>query len=481
MSELLCLVGVWLCTFLMHSTLLLGVVALLDRFHCVKSNNALEILWRVAIVGGLVTTTFQCLGKHSHWLAAPGFTLGQWMVGDRQAINEPVFEAKVPNEINNSTVVVLLPSKIEFGAPKKTPRGTDLTYAYAERFALCFTSVFTLIWFVGAMMNSTYLVWRGIQARSELKSRMFVDMSLLSDFRPFPESSKKLPSQTIAVSDRIEGPVALPNGEIVFPRWIFESLTAKHQQAIYAHELAHQVRRDPIWLIFLHLLNAVLWIQPFHWLARRRLAHLAELQADAWAARKLSNARILAESLYSCAERMIAPPEISFGCSFTSKGALIERIDCLLDGTAMSKPKCPYITQLVAASALAFAMFLMPGCNVDTEMAYHSGQKITVTKQGDGKMGEATIRKANLLVKLTHTGTLKLTADNDDVEALENGGQFKLAESKGNVKRLYTVTTDKLGAVKRSYSLNGKETSIDENVQTWFADALQRTVQESGF
>ena len=178
---------------------------------------------------------------------------------------------------------------------------------------------------------------------------------------------------------------------------------------------------------------------------------------------------------------MIAPPKLSFGCSFSSKGALVERIDCLLDGTAMAKPKRPYLTQLVAACTLVFAMCLMPGCNVDTEMAYRSGQKISVTKQGDGKKGEATIRRANLFVKLTHNGTLKLTADNDDVEALENGGQFKLAESQGNTKRIYTVTTDQLGVVKRFYSLNGRETPVDENVQAWFAGALQRTVRESGF
>lgn len=480
MGDFLCLVGTWLCTYLMHSTLLLGGVALLDRFRCVKSTTALEILWRVAIVGGLVTTTFQSLGKNHHWLGVPEFSLGQWLAGDREAIHERVFVTQVPSENINSTVVVHLPSKIEFGEPKISPRGTDLTYAYAERFAFRFTSVLTLIWLVGSMMKTSGLVWLGLKAKSELKNRTIVDTSRLSDFESIAESSKLL-SPTIAVSDRIDGPIALPNGEIVFPRWIFDSLTPQHQQAIYAHELAHQVRRDPIWLLFLHLLNAVLWIQPFLRLARRRLAHLAELQADAWAARRLSNARILAESLYVCAERMIATPKISFGCSFTSKGALVERVDCLLDGTAMAKSKRPYLTQFVAASTLVFAMFLMPGCNVDTEMAYRSGQKVSVTKQGDGKMGEATIRKANLFIKLTHNGALKLTADNDDVEALENDGKFKLAESQGNAKRVYTVTTDKLGVVKRSYSLNGKETPIDENVQTWFADALQRTVRESGF
>ena len=99
MSELLCLVGAWLCTYLMHSTLLLGGVALLDRFRCVKSTTALEILWRTAIVGGLVTTTIQFSGKNLLWLGAPEFSLGQWMVGDRESINETVSETKIPSEI----------------------------------------------------------------------------------------------------------------------------------------------------------------------------------------------------------------------------------------------------------------------------------------------------------------------------------------------------------------------------------------------
>ncbi len=204
MVDLLCVVGVWLCTYLMHSTLLLGGVALLDRFRCVKSITALEILWRVAIVGGLVTTTFQFSGKNLHRLGVPGFSLGQWMMGDREAINEPVFETKVPNENLNSTVVVHLPSKIDFGASKNSSRQTDLTYAYAERIALRFTSVLTLIWFVGAMMKTSCLVWLGLQARSELKSRTFVEPPLLSNFQPLPESSK-LPSPKIAVTDRIDG------------------------------------------------------------------------------------------------------------------------------------------------------------------------------------------------------------------------------------------------------------------------------------
>lgn len=473
-------VGAWLCTYLVHSTLLLGGVALLDRIRCVKSTTALEFLWRVAIVGGLMTTTFQVSGKYLQWPGAAGYSLGQWMVGDREATHRLASEAELPSENENSTLVVHSPSKNEFAASKISLHGQDLTYAYAERFALRFTSALAWIWLIGAFMKTSCLVGLGLQARSELKDRTIVDASHLRGLH-LPSGASQWPSPIVAVTDRIEGPVALPNGEIVFPQWIFDSLTAEQRQAIYAHELAHQVRRDPIGLLCLHLLNAVLWIQPLHRLARLRLAHLAELQADAWAARGLSNARTLAESLYICAERMISPRKMAFGCSFSAKGPLVERIDCLLEGTAMSEPKRPYWAPLLAASVLALAMFAVPGCNVDSEMAFRSGQSISVTRHDGGKMGEVTIRRANLFVKLTHTGKFQLTADSDEVETLENGGEFKLAESQGNIKRVYTIEADKLGVVTRSYSLNGKEAPIDENVQAWFADALQRTVRESGF
>lgn len=464
----------------MHSTILLSGVALLDRLHCVKSNIALEKLWRSAILGGLITTTFQVSFKQPHWIDSTGYSLGQWIAVSQGIHDEFELEGIIHNENLNSTSVAHLPPKIEFEIPNSPLRPMDLTYAYTERFALLFTLGLTLIWIVGAIMNTFSLVWLGLQARSRLKNRKILKGSMKRDFDLIHDSSE-LHSLKIAVTDRIEGAVALPNGEIVFPQWIFDSLTVQHRQAIYAHELAHLIRRDPIWLLFLHLLNSILWLQPFHRTARKRLVHLAELQADAWAARKLSNPRILAETLCVCAERMSSPSSTSLGCTFSSSSALVERIDCLLDGTAMTSSRQPYVTQWAAASILAFAMFLMPGCKVDTEMAYRSGERISVTKHGDGRKGEASIRRANLFVKLSHNGRLKLTADNDDVETLEDGGQFKLTESRGSAKRIYTVTSNKLGVVSRSYLLNGKEMPIDENVQKWFANALQRTVRESGF
>ncbi len=57
MSEWLSLIGVWLVTYLMHSTILLGGVGLSDYFRCIRSNTTLERFWRVAMIAGLVTAT----------------------------------------------------------------------------------------------------------------------------------------------------------------------------------------------------------------------------------------------------------------------------------------------------------------------------------------------------------------------------------------------------------------------------------------
>lgn len=483
MGEPLSFAGVWLVTYLIHSTLLLTGVGFIDRFRWVKSNAGIETLWKVAIIGGLVSATMQCTSRSMNIFSTQNWSLGRLAVfvcepNDFHSVKAIESGSELHNKKGSSTVVVESSSKIAILAPKYSSSQTDLTYAYAERFALGFVSILALLWLLGAIINTSRLVWLGLLARKELKNRVKVDSWTSVDSK---SASIQVYPKKLSVSTKIDSPMALPNGEIVVPSWIFDSLSVEQRQAVYAHEIAHQLRRDPMWLIFLHFLVALIWIQPLHRLSRRRLVHLAELQADAWAARMLSNARVLAESLLACAERVVANRKLLFGSTFSSKGALIERIDCLLDGSAMQRPRHPYLIQVSAISILVFSVFLMPGCNVNSEIAYRSGEKISVTKQDDGKQGEASIRRANSLVKMMHTGVVKFTEAKDDVETLEKEGQFQLAESLGDTKRIYTITADSFGNLKRTFSQNGKAIPIDEDAQVWFAEALERTLRETRF
>ncbi len=384
-----------------------------------------------------------------------------------------------------TTPVVEMYSNIEAGSSKYRSSKPDLSYAYAERASLRLTKLLAFVAFIGAFINLMRLIKLGRSARAKLENRMEVSSEeLLVIQRNAGRTFVSRPKLSIATC--LDGPISIPNGEIVVPAWFFKSLSDSQRRAVYAHELAHQYRYDPIWLIFLHLMNAVLWIQPLNKLVRRRLVHCAELQADAMAAQMVSDSRLLAESLLICAEKIVATPNLAFGSTFSSrsdtmKGGLMERIDSLLEGPTVVTSGRLTAARWATVSFMLIAALLMPGCNVDSEVAYRSGESISVTKQGDGKKGDVTIRRANLFVNLTHSGSLKLNADNNDVESLEKHGRFVLKESQGKTKRLYSITTDELGNLKRSYSLNGNETVIDQEVKDWFSSSLSKIVRETDF
>ena len=49
----------WLLTYLVHSTILLGIVAVASRFLNSRQLPLEETLWRLAVVGGVITASAQ--------------------------------------------------------------------------------------------------------------------------------------------------------------------------------------------------------------------------------------------------------------------------------------------------------------------------------------------------------------------------------------------------------------------------------------
>ena len=47
------LILVWLVTYFLHSTVLLGLAALLDQLGLLRNLKLSEMIWRIALCGGL--------------------------------------------------------------------------------------------------------------------------------------------------------------------------------------------------------------------------------------------------------------------------------------------------------------------------------------------------------------------------------------------------------------------------------------------
>jgi len=119
---------------------------------------------------------------------------------------------------------------------------------------------------------------------------------------------------------------------ILLPEGIEYELTDEQLRALFAHELAHLIRRDPLWLWVGHGLCSLLAIQPLNFLARRRWKAAAEFVCDDWAIRQGVTRLAMAQCLTTVAEwRMNRQVRLGALAAGGSPASLPQRVERLLD------------------------------------------------------------------------------------------------------------------------------------------------------
>ncbi|MBK9388333.1 MAG: M56 family metallopeptidase [Planctomycetes bacterium] len=119
--------------------------------------------------------------------------------------------------------------------------------------------------------------------------------------------------------------------EICVPASFFDELEEAAWEPLLAHELAHLVRRDPLWLALCRAQAALtLGLPPLRW-AERALRADAEWLADAWAAQRTSPLE-LARCLACVAERTLhaRAPRGAFALAGHEEPTLTRRVERLL-------------------------------------------------------------------------------------------------------------------------------------------------------
>lgn len=476
MSDLLLALAIWLGTYLVHSTVLFALAWCVDRLRILRSPALREQLWRAALVGALVTASLQSTGLAGRAPMASMLAFGREL------------PAKPAGELTDRTTAAL---------PTDSARGADAatreTSAAQESSpgekakplaaAAVGPRLLALLWLFGACLLALRLGSLGWQTRRELAGRSPAEPSIRRELDRICAAHGLRPPQ-LSVTPRLAGPVALPNGEIVLPPWVTEALDLRQQRAVLAHELAHRARRDPQWLILALAAQTLLWVQPLHRLARRRLAALAELEADAWAARLLRDPRALAESLAHCAERLTARRVELWSAGMVTISSdpcpLLERIDRLLKGNPMTTPRSPWPVQAGALAVLAAGIFLLPGCGPAGFAAIGGGSSTSISISDDGDV-RMSMRRPGYSLRMTCDGKATFADDESDLLTLTPGGQFEMTEKSDGSARTYRVESDAGGSLHRSFQRDGVEVAADDGARQWLAAALPRMFRESGW
>lgn len=471
--------ALWLVTWLLHSTLLYGGAWLVDRLKLVRAPAGRELLWRVAMLGALFTATVQGVGLVERVSLERLFAA-------RASPAAHVPPAALPRTAHGAELSL---------APTAEPaRTVTLSPSYASTessgvrapldglravLAAHWARALLVLWIAGAAFSALRLLVLGRLARRELHDRVPAEGALAAEFAGLC-ARLRVRRPALSVAPALAGPISLPSGEIAVPPWTLAELDARQRRALLAHELAHVVRRDPQWLAFALGLHALLWLQPLHALARRRLAALAELEADAWAARAVDDPRALAECLAECAERLTENHVARFGAALTHPSLLVERVDRLLDGIAPRAQASSFGLRCGLLASLVAAAHVLPGCDMHTAQRSGPGRSMTVSVSDDGDTNVRS-RRPGYSLDLEADGSTTFTADEADVATLAPGCSFALGETFDGVERRYAVTADRHGALTRSLRRDGEEAVLDAAARQWLAEALARMFLETGF
>ncbi len=315
----------WMLTYLLHSTLLLGLAWLVSKPLARWSVGAEEVVWKLALVGALLTASLQ--------LAAGWQPLaGQWRLADSVAPTVNAGAKSIPASRLESRTTDMgiearqtLPAAIPGAAP-------------AARTIPSLPVLALGVWAVGASLLLASFGLSYLRLSRRLRSRprvvggdLHAQLGTLAG-----EAGLGIPVR-LSCSSRVPVPVALGFGEpeICVPPRALAGLTDEQQEGMLAHELAHLARRDPFWLLLGQALSCILFFQPLNWVARRRLREISEMLSDEWAVartgRPLSLAGCLAEVAgWSVGARTLSLPVPGMADRPSSLGRRIRR---LLDET----------------------------------------------------------------------------------------------------------------------------------------------------
>lgn len=358
-AELEILAGSWLLTYALHSTLLLGLAWLLTR-RLVESPARREQLWKAALVGGLVTATVQ--------MALPFEPLSGVMslarrAGVTVAAAQPRVDIPVqawtgirPDAIPAQAASAAGPALEREPAPADqalAPAGDPVSSTRGLTLALAGWGV------IGGGLFLLFLAQRRRAMRGIGPRRPVLEPRLLQLLADLRRNAGVRRPVRLTQAAGLASPVALGWNEIVLPEAALTELDATQQKCLLAHELAHLVRRDPLWLALGCSIERLLFFQPLNRLARIRLQEAAEYLCDDWAVHRTGSGVSLATCLVKVAEWITTPAQpVPLAGMAERRSQLVIRIHRLIEGRPMpSTPRSLWfaagLVSLVGLTAIA--------------------------------------------------------------------------------------------------------------------------------
>ncbi|MEX1368536.1 MAG: M56 family metallopeptidase [Nannocystaceae bacterium] len=422
------LVLAWVITYLLHSTILVLSAWLLERRWADRPER-MSGVWKTALLGGLVTASLQ---------VGLGITpaTGQWALesnsvapsGAEPTAGAAALPAPAVALVSPSprapvlaswpppgTRVDLRPAESSSAQPQPSsssvstepPQGPVLATTASEAASSPWGTA--AAWIVGllglgALLGLLSVLAAFVALRRELRGRRRLrDGPLATLLERLRRRAAVRRSVALDEAPRVQVPMAFGvlRPQIVVPPGIAAQLPDDHQETLLAHELAHVLRRDPMWRLVGLCMERVLFFQPLNRLASARVSQAAEYLCDDWAARHTRQPLALASCLTEIATWVGRPGPVVAAMS-GPRSILGRRVQRLLQpAQGRGRPRW-----LVPALALPLAamVVLAPGVSSQARAGDEPEARVVVIDD-DGRRYEWVARDGELVATVDERGT----------------------------------------------------------------------------
>jgi beta-lactamase regulating signal transducer with metallopeptidase domain len=462
----------WLCSYLLHSSLLIGALWAAERAGWLArlATSTQETLWRLALLGGLVSASLPLLPASS--ATAPA------------ASARPALVAQSPVPVPTDMLPVVVDAPVMAAAPSAQLGALPLATRLAPK-THDLAVGFVAVWLLGAalMLAGLALQWAWLR-RSVRRLPALADprwRALATQLAG--ELRLPLPALRHARAGWAS-PLLAPGRVLCLPAWCLD-LPDDEVRAVLGHELAHLRRRDPAWRLLAALLQALLWPQVLNRVALRRLDLLAELACDAAAAAPSGQRLALAQSLLRCAEALKAQggrhgPALA--CGAASAGSpLFARVRRLLKAEGEDAPRERRGLRWGLVVAMLAALVALPAVVVSHTDGRELLERFDLGGLTDGISisghGNTRIysRYPGGSFSATLDGKVGFNDDEDEVQTLT--GTLVVREREGGLTREMTLTSMGEGRIERAYRVGSESRSVDEAARQWWTKAVQRIAE----
>lgn len=380
----------WLATYAIHSTLLLGGAWLLSR-RAATTPAMRDVIWKVALVGGILTSLVQHLTTTP---VAAEVTLSKTApVSIAPSMQRPVDHPSAPASAGDDQHVVSTAVHTDdiVGMPT-----TAETPTWRERLSsVAWSNVLVTVWAALAALLCVVYVARRLVLTGRLENRRaIIDGPLPAMLAQLCRDVQHRSTVRLTSVNTIASPVALGAREICLPEAVLTQLSTDEQRSLLAHELAHLTRRDPAWLALGVMLERVFFFQPLNRVARVAMQRNAELVCDDWAASQSGSGLPLAQCLARVAEWMEAAPlSVPVAGMAEQRSLLVTRVARLLEGRRTS----PALSRsAIAVGTLAVLAVTTAAAPVVRSTRVGARGAVTAPIEGDSRtVSDASDRSIN--------------------------------------------------------------------------------------